>query len=209
MTGPICASNGLIVHMDEDEVQEFERQGKYGPTHWLRFRYQITVYHVSGERLPTARRSVEVIRTGAQSSGSAQSYALKQFLRALFQIPTGDADEADASAFAAAISHKEHTGAINPAQAASEGIKDAWRNGVLDSLPQDATDAQKANAFAAAIIADFKGKGVKALDNAWERHVKYITAFEVKYPELFHQISEAYDARRTELDADVPVKVHA
>ena len=33
--------------------------------------------------------------TGAQAFGSAQSYALKQFLRSLFMIPTGDKDDPD------------------------------------------------------------------------------------------------------------------
>jgi hypothetical protein len=32
---------------------------------------------------------------GAQSAGSAQSYALKQLMRGLFLIPTGDADDPD------------------------------------------------------------------------------------------------------------------
>lgn len=95
MTGPICAANGLSVMMDEDEVLDFERQGKYNIVHWLRIRFSITVYHASGETTAPVKRTVEVIRTGAQSFGSAQSYALKQFLRALFQISTGDADDAD------------------------------------------------------------------------------------------------------------------
>jgi hypothetical protein len=95
MTGPICAANGLVAAMDEEDVADFERQGKYGPTHWLRIRFAITLMHASGESLAPVRRTVEVIRTGAQSFGSAQSYALKQYLRALFQIPTGDADDAD------------------------------------------------------------------------------------------------------------------
>lgn len=95
MTGPICAKHGLVVLMDEEEVTDFERQGKYGVTFWLRIRFSIQVCHTSGESLPAARRTVEVIRTGAQSFGSAQSYALKQFLRALLQISTGDQDDAD------------------------------------------------------------------------------------------------------------------
>jgi hypothetical protein len=32
---------------------------------------------------------------GPQTTGGTQSYALKQFLRSLFQIPTGDRDDAD------------------------------------------------------------------------------------------------------------------
>jgi hypothetical protein len=197
MTGPICAANGLLVMMDEDGCQEIERQGKYGPSYWLRFTYVITVWHSSGESLPPVRRSVEVVRTGAQSSGSAQSYALKQFLRAMLQIPTGDADEADLNSFAAAAAGAREPNAMStPATAAAEGIRDAWRNAVLDSLPENATEAQKAEAFADAIIADFKGKGAKALDNAWNRHERLIQSLEQRYPALFGNVAAAYNAEQ-------------
>lgn len=95
MTGPICAANGIITLMDEVAVDNFEKAGKYGPTFWARYTFAITTYHASGEALPTVRRSVEVIRSGAQAAGSAQSYALKQYQRALYQIPTGDKDDPD------------------------------------------------------------------------------------------------------------------
>lgn len=95
MTGPILAENGLFIHMDESAIENFERQGKYGVTHWARYTFIITVMHESGVSLPPAHRSVEVIRSGAQAAGSAQSYVLKQFQRALFNIPTGDKDDPD------------------------------------------------------------------------------------------------------------------
>jgi hypothetical protein len=44
-------------------------------------------------------------------------------------------------------------------------LRDAWTDGVLDSLPEDATPRQKAEAFAQAICDDFQGKGEKALSN--------------------------------------------
>lgn len=95
MVGPIMAQCGLFIHMDEGEIDSFERAGKYGPVAWVRMTFIMTVYHESGESLPPVRRTVEVIRSGAQAFGSAQSYALKQFQRALFNIPTGDKDDAD------------------------------------------------------------------------------------------------------------------
>lgn len=95
MTGPIMAENGLFIMIDEEEVTDFERQGKYNPSFWLRIKFLITVCHENGEEMKPVRRTVEVIRTGAQSFGSAQSYVLKQFQRALFNIPTGDKDDAD------------------------------------------------------------------------------------------------------------------
>ncbi len=95
MTGPVCAANGIVTILNEVEVEGFERQGKYGATNWLKIVFEIHTMHTSGESLPVARRTVEVIRTGAQSFGSAQSYVLKQYQRALYQIPTGDKDDAD------------------------------------------------------------------------------------------------------------------
>ena len=95
MTGPVCAQNGIVTLLNEIAVTDFERQGKYGASHWLRITFEIHTMHESGESLPTVHRTVEVIRTGAQSFGSAQSYVLKQYQRALYQIPTGDKDDAD------------------------------------------------------------------------------------------------------------------
>jgi len=81
--------------MDEASVDNFERQGKYGVTHWAKYTFTLTVAHESGATLAPATRSVEVIRSGAQAAGSAQSDVLKQFQRALFNIPTGDKDDPD------------------------------------------------------------------------------------------------------------------
>jgi hypothetical protein len=92
---PLCAEAGLVFHMQEAEREDFIRAGKYGETHWIRVRFDITVYHVSGQSLPPVSRSVEVIRSGAQAYGSAQSYCLKQFMRGLLLVPTGDGEDAD------------------------------------------------------------------------------------------------------------------
>lgn len=95
MVRPICAEAGLVITMDEVGIDDFVRKGKYGETSWMRIRWEITVYHTSGQSLPPSSRTVEVLRNGAQAYGSAQSYALKQFLRALLNIATGDKDDAD------------------------------------------------------------------------------------------------------------------
>lgn len=95
MTGPICAKHGLTIIVDECGVQDLERAGKYGVTQWSRYSFRFTIFDRRGDKTPTVGRSVEVVRLGAQSAGSAQSYALKQFLRSTFQIPTGDDDDPD------------------------------------------------------------------------------------------------------------------
>jgi hypothetical protein len=58
--------------------------------------YSFTLAHTSGvlwDR-PT-RRTVFQRVDGPQTTGGTQSYALKMYLRALFQIPTGDNDDPD------------------------------------------------------------------------------------------------------------------
>lgn len=96
-TNKICSDNGLVMMPPNTlSLEPFDKTDKYGNTSsWLKFKYEIIMFHVSGQKLPPVVTEVEVIRSGAQASGSAQSYAQKQYLRALFQIPTGDKDDAD------------------------------------------------------------------------------------------------------------------
>ena len=79
------------------------------------------------------------------------------------------------------------------------GIGDAWRDSVLDSLPEDASPRDKAEAFAEAICNDFAGKGSKALGNAWDRHGKMIREFKSRFPDLHAKIVDAYEVRSNEL----------
>jgi hypothetical protein len=51
--------------------------------------------HESGETRPPIIRTVAVPFNGAQAFGSAQSYALKLYYRAVFQISTFDGDDPD------------------------------------------------------------------------------------------------------------------
>jgi hypothetical protein len=95
MVGPICAQNGLVTVMSECSKEFVEKQGKYGVTHWVAIEYEITTFHASGGALPTVKRNVEVVRSGPQAYGAAQSFVLKQYYRGLFAIPTGDKDDPD------------------------------------------------------------------------------------------------------------------
>lgn len=90
--GPLCSSAGLIVIQDEESADLIDR----GSKGWLKVTYSFTLAHTGGALWDRPmRRSVLQPVTGPQTTGSSQSYALKQFLRSLFQIPTGDRDDAD------------------------------------------------------------------------------------------------------------------
>jgi hypothetical protein len=103
LVNPICAAHGLFPHPSQTNVELYENtNSKGGKSMWARFYFDITLHHSSGEALPPSKIMVAVPMNGAQASGSAQSYALKQFFRGMFMIPTGDKDDAD---FAATEQH--------------------------------------------------------------------------------------------------------
>jgi ERF superfamily len=99
-TCPLCADAGLVILQEEENVdistkETMDDSGKIKTSAWLTVRYGFILAHASGASYGPLHRSVMVPANGAQAFGSAQSYALKQFMRALFQIPTGDKDDAD------------------------------------------------------------------------------------------------------------------
>lgn len=98
VVGRLCADAGLVIAQDEDSfeiVQGTDKNGK--PQPWLRVSYRFTLAHSSGETWEHSPvRSIMVLASmGPQAFGAAQSYALKQFERSLFQIATGDGEDAD------------------------------------------------------------------------------------------------------------------
>lgn len=94
--GPAMADAGLLIIMDEDTVEIAGAAGKDGKvSSWLKTRYKFTFAHESGVVYGPVFRTVMVLANGAQAFGSAQTYLLKQFLRATFLVPTGDKDEVD------------------------------------------------------------------------------------------------------------------
>lgn len=96
LTRPICAKHGLNVLQDEESFEIFDVPGKNGVQKMLLMRFAFTVQK-DGESTAPLHRSIMVPASmGSQAFGSAQSYALKQFLRSLFQISTGEKDDIDA-----------------------------------------------------------------------------------------------------------------
>jgi hypothetical protein len=69
------------------------KDGKPMAMWWSRFAF--TFVHVSGVSYGPVYKTVLVHATGAQSAGAAQSYAMKQLDRGIFQIKTGDDDDPD------------------------------------------------------------------------------------------------------------------
>tara|TARA_X000001388_G_C2224347_1_gene120569 strand:- start:232 stop:804 length:573 start_codon:yes stop_codon:yes gene_type:complete len=90
---PLCAKHGLIITMDEESCKVHRDSAK---SPWIHIVYRFILSHSSGETWSyTPRRNMFVSMAGGQSMGSAMSYTLKQFMRSLFQISTGEKDDLD------------------------------------------------------------------------------------------------------------------
>ena len=88
---PLCAKHGLIIAPSELSCDVIGDAKK-----WLHIVYEFTLSHKDGYVWDkTFTRNQFVPFTGGQAMGAAQSYTLKQFMRALFLIPTGDKVDVD------------------------------------------------------------------------------------------------------------------
>jgi hypothetical protein len=134
LTGPLCAKHGLVVIQDEESCEVLDK--------WLRMRFAFTLAHTSGEALPEKlHRSILVsANMGPQAFGAAQSYVLKQFLRSLFQIPTGDGEDLDAEKPAPLpkLSPRDGLPAADPHEVAQ------WVQSVKDILDSDVDEYEHA-----------------------------------------------------------------
>ena len=100
---PACAEAGLFIIQDEGGFEVIEGQPpKEGrreekSSSWLKLTYLFTLAHRSGEICADKiKRTIMVNASmGSQAFGAAQSYAQKNFMRSLFQISTGEQDDAD------------------------------------------------------------------------------------------------------------------
>jgi hypothetical protein len=98
--GPLMAEAKIFsfphqVNKDVSEQSSTDDRGVSKKSMWLSMDFDIFIYHETGAAWGPFRRSMRVPASGAQAFGSSDSYVQKQYLRTLFKIPTGDADDAD------------------------------------------------------------------------------------------------------------------
>jgi hypothetical protein len=101
---PLMAKHGLSLSMSETAYALEPIQGRTGVTVNARITYEFRLRHVEGAEDEPERATIMLPLTGAQTSGAAKSYALKEYLKGRFLVSTGDKDlivgGADADAFA-------------------------------------------------------------------------------------------------------------
>lgn len=144
-----------------------------------------TLAHKSGAKIESVY-PVVIDGTGRmnniQRQGAALTYARRYSLTALLGVA---ADE-DVDASDVDLAPK------NPSTF-SGGLKDAWRDGVLDSLPEGATDREKAEAFANQIVSDIEGKkSASGVNGVWEKRAAIIDALDKKHNDLYQSIFDAF-----------------
>lgn len=128
----------------------------------------------------------------AQITGACSSYARKYALCGLFAIDDSK-DDPDAHDNRDAGKPKQDT--------SSDALRDAWRDGVEDSLPINPTPRQKAEAYAKAVADDFRSvKTVKTLDARWERHIKIIDGLRERFPDLLDLVVDAYENHKLAIE---------
>ena len=150
--------------------------------------------HESGEIFSTRVRLI-LGKNDMQGAGSAITYARRYGLMSLAGIAPEDDDGNDAVKRKRAEDPKP-----NPA---SEGLKDAWKAGVLDSLPENATERQKAEAFAAQIEADFaKPKTGPGVNGVWEKRKDIIDYLARKHDDLHQNLLDAFSSRIREIEGE-------
>jgi|TARA_E500000305_G_C3997885_1_gene225601 hypothetical protein len=88
---PACAKAGLII-IPHEKSCEVSQTGKS-----LSVVYEYILIHKEGDtwNFPTTKHIIVPFGSGT-AMGTAQSYALKQFMRSLFQLSTGEKDDLDA-----------------------------------------------------------------------------------------------------------------
>jgi len=88
---PACAKAGLII-IPHEKSCEVSQTGKS-----LSVVYEYILIHKEGDtwNFPTTKHIIVPFGSGT-AMGTAQSYALKQFMRSLFQLSTGEQDDLDA-----------------------------------------------------------------------------------------------------------------
>jgi hypothetical protein len=110
------------------------------------------------------------------------------------------------AAFAGSLEppHDPETGEIppppNPAQSASDGLRDAWVDGIRDSLPEHASPVEFQRAVADALIAAFAAKkSEKGCAAQWDKRDGLIMEMQLAHPPSYQRVLDAFNARMADL----------
>jgi hypothetical protein len=179
------------------------------------------ILHESGHAF-TTRVHLILGKNDMQGFKSAVTYARRIGLGSLAGVSDTDDDgnaaakaapkparisiEDQRAAFAGSLEppHDPETGEIppppNPAQSASDGLRDAWVDGIRDSLPEHASPVEFQRAVADALIAAFAAKkSEKGCAAQWDKRDGLIMEMQLAHPPSYQKVLDAFNARMAEL----------
>jgi hypothetical protein len=91
---PLFAKNGLWLEVKEIDFQFMElKDDKDKTRHVVKFKFEIRLRHVSGEKGARQPITIALPYTGAQTSGAARSYAVKEWCKSGVMASSGDTQE--------------------------------------------------------------------------------------------------------------------
>lgn len=131
-----------------------------------------------------------VTKNDIQAFKSATTYAKRMGLESITGIAPADDDDGTAAA---------KSPPPKASHVSTEALRDAWRDSVMDGLPDDASPRMKAEAFSLAIIMDFAVKTLPTLEGRWNRHKAIIDSLRDRHPDLHDQVIDAYEMRKNEI----------
>lgn len=195
---PLCADAGLFVIHQEIGHDYYTNKKE---SLWMRVSFDFYLCHTSGHVCGPFRRCVAVPMTGAQSYGSAQSYALKQFFRALFMIPTGDRDDAD---FNTKDEHQAAPQKYTPREDWTVDEEPGLATGVKGAKADpNASPAEKAKSYADQIIKQFwEAKRADGVEGVWRKNEAVIERLKANYEPMYQDVLSAYEARLNAIKED-------
>lgn len=93
---PLMSKHGLSICTDELSCDLFDRTDDKGKVSaHAKFTFGIWLEHISGVEGKPERLTVMLPYVGAQTSGAARSYAVKEWLKSRFLASSGDSEDAD------------------------------------------------------------------------------------------------------------------
>lgn len=94
---PLLAKHGLVPNANELSCDTFEKadEKSKAPSLHAKFRFELWLEHISGEEGKPEGLTVMMPYTGAQTTGAARSYAIKEWLKSKFLASSGDSEDAD------------------------------------------------------------------------------------------------------------------
>lgn len=188
---PLIAKRGLAIIQTEVDRTMFDNDTV------IAVRYAFTIFHTSGEVWPDRPIQTGVSRCRNSKDGfddkslnKAHTAARKYFLLALFQIPTGDEDDADRG---------ETTGTATPA-ASSRRAPVPSPTGHVVPHALAPRDDEKVQTWAPRFIAHVMNAASEAELTQWEKlNDGALNVVFDKAPLLYDTILKAFDTRRGDL----------